>query len=44
MPGINTLAYYEHSLLAAVNSFIKLGPGPVDVNKLFAAVISNFLS
>jgi hypothetical protein len=27
LPGANTLAYYEHSLIAAVKSFITLGRG-----------------
>ncbi len=40
--GTNTLAYYEHSLLAAVKSFITLGSGPIDINKLFSVVISDF--
>ena len=27
LPGTNTLAYYENSLIADVKSFIRLGPG-----------------
>jgi hypothetical protein len=38
LPGANTLAYYENSLLTHVKYFIILAPGTFTI-KLFTAVI-----
>jgi hypothetical protein len=40
-PGTNTLAYYKHSLITVVKSFITLAPGP-NVMILFTAGIYKF--
>jgi hypothetical protein len=38
LPSTNTLAYYEHSLIMAVKSFITFGPG-ADAIKLFTVLM-----
>ncbi len=38
LPRTNTLAYYEHSLIACVKSFITMGPGDNGIKILTAAI------
>jgi hypothetical protein len=39
LPDRDTLAYYEHWLIAAVKSFITLGPGVIILSVMFLIVM-----